>query len=189
MRVVVVVFLKRLPAYCYSFVEMYASIYNVPQRPATKEDDPDSDYEYVPENIQVEHNICGPGNTQEPFYNVLEQPTTDSENQLQNNGSSCSEQPVYNFVEEQPTPEGPKRPIIHGAEPMYNVLEDPNVGDAEDTDRSGSISSVGPDDSESTNEPVSNVLKEATHESISAVSKCATEERQELPVYYVLEGP
>ena len=163
-------------------------MYNVPQRPATKQDDPNSDHVYAPVNIQVEHNICGPGNTQEPFYNVLEQSTTDSENQLQNDGSSCSEQPVYNFLEEQSTPEGPKRPISHGAEPVYNVLEDTNVEDAEGTDRYGSIFSVGLDDSESTNEPVSNVLEEDTHGSISAVGKCATEERQK-PVYYVLEGP
>lgn len=163
-------------------------MYNVPQRPATKQDDPNSDHVYAPVNIQVEHNIRGPGNTQEPFYNVLEQLTTDSENQLQFDGSSSSEQPAFNFLEEQSTPEGPERPIIHGAEPVYNVLEDPNVGDAEGTDRYGSISSVGLDDSESTNEPVSNVLEEDTPESISAVGKCATKERRE-PVYYVLEGP
>ena len=135
----------------------------MPQRPTTKQDDPNSDHEYAPVIIQGGHNICGPGNTQEPFYNVLEQPTSDSENQLQNDGSRCSERPVYNILEEQSTLEAPERPIREGAEPVYNVLEDPNLGDVEGSDQYSPITSVGLDDSESTNDPVYDVLEEDTY--------------------------
>ena len=122
-----------------SFPDVYASPYGVPRSPDAKQD---SDYPYIPENIQeLGHNIHGSENTQEPYYHVLEEPTSDNERPLQNDGSISSEQPVYNLKRKLATEEVPNAPANHGTEPVYDVLEDPSIDDAEVPGHFGATSS------------------------------------------------
>ena len=159
-----------------SFLEIYESTYTLPQRP-TANDGLNPDQFYAPLNIQEGHNVYGPQNNQEPFYHILEKPTTDGEVPLREYGVNCLEQPVYNIPEELLVTEGLKGPVNHGAEPAYNVLEDPNLVVTKGPGHYGAMSLEGSiyntleepysDDpyrangnSESIDEPVYNVLEE-----------------------------
>ena len=111
--------------------EIHASTYCVPQHPATN-DGPDSDHFYAPLNIQESHNVYQPGTLRNPFYHVLEEPTADNGTPLQNHdGSTCFEQRVYNIAEEPSNRETTEGPAHHGAQPLYNVMEDPGLAGGE----------------------------------------------------------
>ena len=156
---------------------------------------------YAPLDVPEGHNIYGPRNTQEPVYNVLEQPTTDRETHLQNHGPTSLEQPVYNLMEKLSTADEPKGPVNHGTDPVYKVLEDPNLANTEGPGNYGSNFPEGPIyntleepyldgpykanyNSEYINEPIYNVLEGES----STVDNYHTRELQD-PVYNVLEGP
>ena len=88
-------------------------MYNVPQR-SVEQDDPKSDHFYAVLNDQDGQSIYGPGNVQEPVYNVLEETGSVRETPFQSYGSIRPDQPVYHAGN-------------HVAEPTYNVLEDPDL--------------------------------------------------------------
>ena len=199
------------------FLEIYESTYTLPQRPTGK-DGHNSQQFYANLNIQEVHNVYGPQNNQEPFYHVLEKPTTDGEAPLQQFGVNSLELPVYNILEELSTKEGPANYVT---EPAYNVLEDPNLVVAKGPGQYGARTLEGPiyntleepysDDpyrancqSERTNEPVHNVLEEGLFRAIDKYGSTVLQEpvhnvREEgperpenhvsEPVYNVLEDP
>ena len=137
----------------------------MPQHPAAQ-DGPKSDNVYAALNIQDGQNIYGPGNAQEPVYNVLQETAAVRETPLQSCGSIRPDQLVYHAEN-------------RGVEPTYNVLEDPNLENAESPNEHGAFSTQGPIyntleepysgkyyktscNCECTNEPVYNVLEEET---------------------------
>jgi len=145
-----------------SFAEIYASTYVVPQRPAAQ-DDPKSDHFYAALNVQDGQKIYGPGSAQEPVYNVLEETASVRETPLQSYGSIRPDQLVYHAGN-------------HGAEPTYNVLEDPNLENAKSPNEHGAFSTQG---------PIYNILEEpylGNHYKTSY-----NYERTDDPVYNVLE--
>jgi len=147
----------------------------LPQRPTAK-DGLNPEQFYAPLNIQEGHNVYGPQNNQEPFYHILEKPTTDGEVPLQEYGVSCLEQPLYNILEELPVTGGLERPTNHGAEPAYSVLEDPNLVVAKGPGHYGAKSCKG---------PIYNTLEE-TYSDDPYIASCNSEHTNE-PVYNVLE--
>ena len=159
----------------YSFVEIYKSTYTLPQRPTAK-DGLNSERIYAALNIQEGHNVYGPPKNQEPFYHVLEKPTTDGEVHLQQYGVNSLEQPVYNILEELPVTGGLEGPTNHGAEPVYNVLEDPNLVVAKGPGLYGATSLEG---------PIYNTLEEPYSDDPYRAN-CKSERKNE-PVYKVLE--
>ena len=153
-----------------NFLAIYASRCNVPHHPSadethcdkekqSNEADIDQDH-YASLNIQEEQNIYGLTDTQEPFYNVPEDPVSDDDIIYQNYGSlvegpaNDGVEPVYNVLEE-PDLEGSEcadhygaiseeGPVDDGVEPVYNVLEEPDVEGSESADNYGAISEDGP---------------------------------------------
>lgn len=149
---------------------IYASRCKVPHHPSaddihcdkekqSNEADTDQDH-YASLNIQEEQNIYGLTDTQEPFYNVLEDPVSDDDIIYQNYGSIVEGpvddgvEPVYNVLEE-PDLEGTEcadhygaiseeGPVDDDVEPVYNVLEEPDVEGSESADNYGAISEDGP---------------------------------------------
>ena len=157
------------------FLEIYESAYTLPQCP-TANNGPKSEHFYAPLNIQEGQNFYGPQNNQEPFYHVLEKPTVDGEVPLQHHGVNRLEQPVYNIVEELSFKEGLKVPANHGAEPAYNVLEDPELVVAKGPGQYGARSLEG---------PTYNTLEQPSSDHPYRAN-CKSERIKE-PVYKVLE--
>ena len=127
-------------------------------------------------NIQEKRVVHVPRNTQEPFYHILEKPTADSEEALQNDGSNNLKQPVHNHLKEISSAEEPEGPVNYGAKPVNSTLEDPNLQETEGLVHQGTISSA---------EPIYNTLEEPSSDDLSEVNgnyECANE-----PVYNVLE--
>ena len=130
-----------------SFSATYASRYDVPrqqgllgtlsdQKTISSEGNSHSDGVYAALNIPEGHNIYGPGNAQEPVYNVLQDP----EVMLQSHGSG-TDQPVYNALEDLSVKDSggsvnnrPTEP-----EPVYNVLEEPYTEGSEEPARHGAV--------------------------------------------------
>ena len=140
-------------------------MYNVPQR-SVEQEDPKSDHFYAVLNNQDGQSIYGPGNAQEPVYNVLEETGSVRETPFQSYGSIRPDQPVYHAGN-------------NVAERTYNVLEDPDLENAESPNEHGTFSTQGPIyntleepysgkyyktscNYECTSEPVYNVLEEET---------------------------
>ena len=158
----------------------------------------------APLKIQEGQNNCGSKTHQEPFYYVLENPTPSNERALQIDGSNNLGQ-IDKYLLEELSTEGLEKPLNHGAEPLYYVLDDPNFEETKDPSHHGVISFEEPiynsledlsldDHSEvncnykCTNEPVYKVLEEVSYPSISAADKESSSDLQG-HVYYVLEGP
>ena len=116
-------------------------------------------------------------------------------------GARDLQDPVNNVNEG----EGPERPESHVSEPVYNVLEDPNLERAEGPDHYGAMSSEEPiyntlEEPNSDgpygarcnlkykNEPNYNALEDETYGSTSVADKHGATDLQD-PVYNVLEGP
>ena len=109
-----------------SFPEHYASAYSVPRLLGTKNGSEPGHFQ-VSLNSQEGHIIYGPEKTQEPFYHVLEKPNDDNEGALLNDGSIKLKEPVNNFQKKLSSAELLMGHGNYGAEPVYNVLEDPNL--------------------------------------------------------------
>ena len=191
-----------------SFSAIYASRYEVPQqqvlqRPLcnqtaiSSEGNSHSDGAYAALNIPEGHHIYGPGNVQEPVYNVLQDPKRMSQNY-----GSCRDQPLYYALEDLSVKDsvesdnnGPTN-----AEPVHNVLEDPevmfqNYGSGIDQPLYCALEDVSVKDSEeSVNdgttepEPVYNVLDEPYTEDAEE-SGCHGNVIVEGPVPNTLEEP
>jgi len=182
----------------------YGALGIMAEEPRTK-DGSEPDHFQVCLNSQERHIIYSPEKTQEPFYHVLEKPNADNEGALLNDGSINLKQPVNNLQENLSSAERLTRHGRYGAEPVYNVLEDPNLEETEGLGQHGNISSAEPiyntleeptsDDLSKancnykcTNEPVYNVLEEEAYPTILAADGHDASDLQD-PVYNVLEGP
>ena len=155
-------------------------------------------------NSQERHIIYGPEKTQEPFYHVLETPNADSEGALLNDDSSNLKQPDNNLQEKLSSAERLTGHGNYGAEPVYNVLEDPSLEETKGLGRHGTISSAeqiyntleepSSDDLSEVNcnyeraKPFYNVLEEEAYQTILAADGHDASDLQD-PVYNVLEGP
>ncbi|KAL9959620.1 hypothetical protein ACROYT_G032956 [Oculina patagonica] len=176
------------------FASIYAPNYDAPQQQVrhgtlrhqmttSSEANSQSGGLYAALNVPEGHNIYGPRNVQEdmsqnygpsstdqPVYNVLDDPLGRDSEETVNNGSNEPE-PVYNVLEE-PYAEGSEGPAWYGAVPVEgpvnNTLEEP--------------------DSPSTNEPVYNVLEALDHGGAGEADNYDSTGVQD-PVYNVLEGP
>ena len=137
--------------------------------------DPPSDEFYASLNVPEGHNIYGLGNAQEPFYNVLQEPSSGNEEDGQNYGTIRLEQPMYNVLEDL-SDMGPGKTGEDGPnrfEPVYNVLEEPYPGNAERSQHYGAIS---------VNDPFYNTLEESQ-------GRSGPQGTNDEPVYNTLEGP
>ena len=156
-------------------------------------------------NSQERHIIYGPENTQEPFYHVLEKPNADNDRALLNDASINLKQPVNNLQGKLSSAERLTGHGNYGAEPVYNVLEDPNLEKTEGLGQHSTISSAEPiyntleepssDDLsevncnyERANEPFYNFLEEEAYPTILAADGHDASDLQD-PVYNVLERP
>ena len=167
---------KVVPLFCLTAV--YASPYKVHQRPSADDTNHKKEKQagegdakenhYVPLNIPMDQNIYGSGNTQDPLYNVLDNPVSNDEIIYQNYGSnmekpaSNSVEPVYNSLEESHH-EGPKEPDHDGCSspkgPIYgNTSERCYQKGAEGSDY----------EPECINEPIYSVIDENLFASVLA---------------------
>ncbi len=180
--------------YCLCLSAIHTSDFDVPHHQLqvlngtlrSQKKNSQSDGLYAALNIPEGHNIYGPGNGQEDIY--------------QNSGSSSTDQPVYNVLED---PTGRDSIINNGpseSEPVYNVLEEPYAEGSEGPAWYGSVPVDGPvysntleepyqyNCSPSTNEPVYNVLEAPDHGGTGGADSYGPSGGQD-PVYNVLEGP
>ena len=137
------------------------------------------------------------------IYTNENQPNANNEGALLNDGSINLKQPINNLQEKLSSGERLGGHGNYGAEPVYNVLEDLNLGETEGLGHHGNMSSAepiyntlekpspdGPFDCnyECKNEPVYNVLEEKAYPTILAADGLDASDLQD-PVYNVLEGP
>ena len=184
------------------FPEHYASAYSVPRLLGTKDGSEPGHFK-VSLNSQERHIIYGSEKTQELLYHVQEKPNADNEGVLLNDGSINLKQPINNLQEKLSSGERLAGHGNYGAEPVYNVLEDPNLGETEGLGHHGTMSSAepiyntleepspdGPFDCnyECKNEPVYNVLEEKAYPTMLGADGHDASDLQD-PVYNVLEGP
>ena len=166
----------------FSFSAIYASNYDVPrqqilrgtslnQKTSPTEDNSQSDNLYAALNIPEGLNIYGPVNAQGAVHNALQESASDNDERFQTYGSICTDQPVYNVLEDL-SGRDTVECLNNGPEPVYNVLEDPYTEGSEGPACYGAT----PGD-----DPVYNTLEESHYH---AASPCTSE-----PVYNVLEGP
>ena len=157
---------------------------------------------YASLDVPEGHNIYGPANAQEPFYNVLQGPSSGNEEDGQNYGTIRLEQPMYNVLEDL-SGMGPGKDEEGGpnrVEPVYNVLEETYPGNAERSQHYGAISvndpfyntleeTQGKSGPQGTNdEPVYNTLEEPYPSGAAEDDSYGPRGVQD-PVYNVLEGP
>ena len=107
---------------------IYASTYSTPLRTAAKDS---LNLYHVEASLDVQSRMYSPGNTQEPFYYILEKPTTDSDIASENCGPSSEKKPAFDMLEDYCSGEGIKESTNSDTEPVYNVLEDPNLDEAQ----------------------------------------------------------
>ena len=177
---------------------VYASDYDVPQHQVLNGtlgnqkiilsgEDSQSGGLYAALNIPEGHNIYGSGigqeemfqnygssSTDQPVYNVLEDLSSRDSGETVNN-CPYEPEPVYNVLEE-PCAESSDGPAWYGAvpvdDPVYNTLEEPNQ-------YAGSPFK---------NEPIYNVLEGPDHSGAGEVDSYRPSGFQD-PVYNVLESP
>ncbi|XP_078342940.1 uncharacterized protein LOC144628679 [Oculina patagonica] len=160
------------------FSSIYTSDLDVPHN---QKKNSQSDGLYAALNIPEGHNIYGPRNGQEEIY--------------QNYGSSSTDQPVYNVLEDLTGRDSIINNGPNEQEPVYNVLEEPYAEGSEGPAWYGSVPVEGlvyntleEPDSPSTNEPVYNVLEAPDHGGAGEADNYGPSGVQD-PVYNVLEGP
>ena len=131
---------------------------------------------YASLSVPEGNNIYGHGNTQDPVYNVLEDPSSENDKEGEYYGSLSMDQPVYNVLEDLSVgKQGSVENEEYGeVDPVYNVLDDPYYDGAGMTEHYGSAP---------VNEPFYNTLEES-HANGEGIRGAKDE-----PVYNTLEEP
>lgn len=155
---------------------------------------------YASLNVPKGHNIYGPDNADEPFYNVLQEPSLNNEEDGQHYGSLCLDPPVYQALKDPKYPGNAENKGATITDPVYNVLEEPFAESSHRSERYGTLpvnepfyntleqpqSNDGP--KRTSDEPVHNTLEDPYDNGAGDNENYGSMGLQD-PVYNVLEGP
>ena len=154
---------------------------------------------YAALDVPEGHNIYGPGNVDEPFYNFLQDPALDME-EGQRYSCLTLDPAMYHTLEKLQVEDQRNAEYSCTTEPMYNVLEGPTPGVRNETESCGDISVNEPfyntvekpvsseGLSSGNNDPVYNTLEDPLYLGFGCGGQNGPTGLQD-PVYNVLEGP
>ena len=154
---------------------------------------------YAALDVPEGHNIYGPGNVDEPFYNFLQDPAQDRE-EGQRYSCLSLDPAMYQTLEKLQVEDQRNAEYSCPTEPMYNVLEGPTPGVRNETESCGAISVKEPfyntvekpvsneGLSSGNNDPVYNTLEDPLYLGFGCGGQNGPTGLQD-PVYNVLEGP